>query len=397
LALAVLAVVAAACGGSSSRTVGTASTENLIIGQIGPELGSLSWMGRPQEVAVRRAVQDINSEGGVLGKPVILHAVKDAPASEATTTGKQLLEANVDAVIGAPSGGTASFSSQMASNGVVQCLPDRTASFDANIETGSTTFSTAPPVSATAAAIVAELVTQKVPSVVIAEPNSAESSSLATAISDQLKAHHVPTTTVTYDPNASDFGPVATQILAHKPKSVALLAGPEGPALMKALIGAGAAPGAIIGGPGLFTPTLVSSVGGKPSTLNGMYVAGPGGSATFDAVVGQTTGNDLLGGAQAYDCAVIIALAAEEAKSTDPSVFASHIEDVTTGAHPCGTYPLCKALLGQGKTIAYSGAAGPLRLNSQNEPTSAREVLGYFNNAYLGQATYRDYPISASS
>jgi hypothetical protein len=51
----------------------------------------------------------------------------------------------------------------------------------------------------------------------------------------------------------------------------------------------------------------------------------------------------------------------------------------------------------QGKTIAYVGHAGPLRLNSHNEPTSAREILGYYNNDYLGQAQYQDYPITGSS
>ena len=392
----VLAVGASACGGLS-RGVGTASANQLVLGQIGPQLGPLGWMGRPQEVAVRRAVEDINSEGGVLGKPVILHAVKDTTANGSTATGDQLLKSNVDAVVGAPSVGTDSFNSLMSSNDVVQCLPNRSAPFFANVSTGSTTFSTAPPDSAAASAIVNELLTQKVPSAVIAEPNNSESSALATAVGNQLSKHHVTANTVTYDPASNDFGPVATQILAAKPKSVVVLAGAEGPALIKALIAAGAAPGAIIGGPGLFTPTLVSAVAGsKASVLNGLYVAAPGGSAEFDARIGQTTANNLLDAAQAYDCAVIVSLAAEEAKSADPSVFASHIAGVTTGSHACTTYPLCSALLRQGKTIAYVGPAGPLRLNAQNEPTNAREILGYFNNGYLGQATSHDYPVSGS-
>src|SRR6516165_10735999 len=104
----VIATAATACSGPS-RSVGTASTDRLVIGQIGPGLGPLAWMGRPQEVGARLAVQDINSEGGVLGKPVVLNAVHDTTASHATATGNELLRANVDAVIGAPTGGSNSF------------------------------------------------------------------------------------------------------------------------------------------------------------------------------------------------------------------------------------------------------------------------------------------------
>jgi branched-chain amino acid transport system substrate-binding protein len=354
-------------------------------------------MGRPQEVGVRRAVQDINSEGGVLGKPIVLKAVKDTTASQATGTGDQLLNDNIDAVVGAPSGGTDSFDQLLASNGVVQCLPSRSAPFYSNISTGSTTFTTAPPDSAAATAIVSELLTQKATSVVIAEPNDSANSDLASAITNQLNKNHVTTSTVNYDPNSSSFGSVATQVLASKPKAVVELAGAEGPALTSALLQAGVAARSIVGGPSMFTPTLPGAVdAAKTSILNGLNVAGPGGDSVFDARIGQTTANNLLDAAQAYDCAVIMALAAEEAKSTDPSAFASHIADVTRGSHQCTTYPLCVALLRQGKTIAYVGHAGPLRLSAHNAPTSAREILGYFNNDYLGQATYQDYPIGSS-
>lgn len=84
--LGVVAVVMAACGGAS-RSAGTASTDRLVIGQIGPGLGALAWMGRPQTVGARLAVQDINSAGGVLGKPVSLAPVEDVTAAHVTAVG----------------------------------------------------------------------------------------------------------------------------------------------------------------------------------------------------------------------------------------------------------------------------------------------------------------------
>jgi branched-chain amino acid transport system substrate-binding protein len=354
-------------------------------------------MGRPQEVGARLAVQDINSEGGVLGKPVVLKAVHDATAGQATASSDELLRANVDAVIGAPTSGINSFDEQMANSDVGQCLPSRSGPY-ATASTGSTTFTTAPPDSASTPAIVSELLTQKAKTAAIAAPNTVEGRSVAKAVASQLRSNGVQTSTVTYDPSAASFDSVVHQVLAAKSDDVVELAGAEGPALTGALIDAGVAPAAIVGGPGMLTPSLPRTVHTEqPSKLDNLYVAGPAGDAAFDARVGQTTGNDLLDAAQSYDCAVIIALAAQEAKSTDPGTFASHIRDVTTGANRCSTFALCAALLRQGKSVAYAGHAGPLRLNSRNEPTSAREILGYFDNGYLAQAQYRDYPISGSS
>ena len=392
----VIATAATACSGPS-RSVGTASTDRLVIGQIGPGLGPLAWMGRPQEVGARLAVQDINSEGGVLGKPVVLNAVHDAAASQATATGNGLLRADVDAVIGAPTGGINSFDEQMANSHVVQCLPSRSWPY-ATVSTGSTIFTTAPPDSASAPAIVSELLTKKAKTAVIAAPNTAQGRKAAKAVVARLRGNGVQTATVTYDPSATSFGSVANQVLAAKSEDVVELPGAEGPALTGALIDAGVAPTAIVGGPGMLTPSLQQTVHtAKPSSLDNLYVAGPAGDAAFDARVGLATGNDLLDAAQSYDCAIIIALAAEEAKSADPGTFASHIRDVTTGANRCSTFALCATLLRQGKSVAYAGHAGPLRLNARNEPTSAREILGYFDNGYLAQAQYRDYPISGSS
>ena len=153
-----------------------------------------------------------------------------------------------------------------------------------------------------------------------------------------------------------------------------------------------------MGGPGLFTPTLPKAVDpSNPHAIDNMFVVGPGGDTFFDARVGGTTGSNLLDAAQSYDCAVILALAAEQAKSTDPGAIAGNIQGVTTGTHRCPTFALCAALVRRGKSIAYQGHAGPLELDGQNKPTSARELIGFFDGNYLSQASYEDYPIPSGS
>ena len=76
----------------------------------------------------------------------------------------------MDAVIGAPTGGINSFDEQMANSHVVQCLPSRSGLY-VTVTTGSTMLTTAPPDSASAPAIVSELLTQKAKTTVIAAPN----------------------------------------------------------------------------------------------------------------------------------------------------------------------------------------------------------------------------------
>ena len=73
--------------------------------------------------------------------------------------------------------------------------------------------------------------------------------------------------------------------------------------------------------------------------------------------------------AQAYDCAVVIALAAEEAHSNAPTAFVSHMNDVTEGGTACTSYAQCEQLIDAGTNINYNGASGPLDFSKVGEPS----------------------------
>ena len=74
-----------------------------------------------------------------------------------------------------------------------------------------------------------------------------------------------------------------------------------------------------------------------------------------------------LYGAQMYDCAVTIALAAEAADSTDAAAIGAQIQSVTSGGRTCSTFAHCKALLAAGEDIAYSGASGGLEIDAEGD------------------------------
>lgn len=74
--------------------------------------------------------------------------------------------------------------------------------------------------------------------------------------------------------------------------------------------------------------------------------------------------------AEAYDAAIIIALAAQEAK-TDGIDYAKKIYDVTKDGEKCNDFKSCDALLKDGKDIDYEGQSGPTDLDGNGDPLKA--------------------------
>jgi branched-chain amino acid transport system substrate-binding protein len=74
--------------------------------------------------------------------------------------------------------------------------------------------------------------------------------------------------------------------------------------------------------------------------------------------------------AQAYDCANLFMLAAQQANSTQPAVLASVIPDVSTGGSRCLTFVQCKELLEDNRNINYEGPDGALAIGSNGDPES---------------------------
>jgi len=98
---------------------------------------------------------------------------------------------------------------------------------------------------------------------------------------------------------------------------------------------------------------------------------------------------DYLYAGESYDAVVISALAAEAARSTEPTELAKQINGVTTGGTECDRITTCLELVRQGADIAYrgmslrlsgftdagepaAGSYGILRFNSQNQLDDAQ-------------------------
>ncbi|NYJ07813.1 ABC transporter substrate-binding protein [Petropleomorpha daqingensis] len=132
---------------------GKAATPNatgnpLIIGTLLPQTGNLAFLGPPEIAGVKLAIQDINAAGGVLGQPVQLVEGDsgDTSTDTATQTVDRLLQANVNAIIGAASSGVSqTVIDRITGAGVLEFSPANTSDIFTTYNDNGLYFRTAPP------------------------------------------------------------------------------------------------------------------------------------------------------------------------------------------------------------------------------------------------------------
>jgi len=111
-----------------------------------------------------------------------------------------------------------------------------------------------------------------------------------------------------------------------------------------------------------------------------MTVIGVTGDRAFLRRLNALPSGQVLYGAQLYDCAIVIALAAEAARSTDPAQYGPKLNAVLSGDRPCSTYADCRAKLEAGESIAYQGQLGSFTFSASNTPTASRFTVAHLAN-----------------
>src|SRR3712207_1043546 len=122
--------------------------EPLVIGSLTPQTGTLSYQGPQQLAALQLAVDDVNAAGGVLGQPVQLVTGDSGDASTdiATQTADRLLQAGVNAVVGASSSGVSlTVIDKLTGAGVMMISPASTSDELTDYDDGGLFFRTVPP------------------------------------------------------------------------------------------------------------------------------------------------------------------------------------------------------------------------------------------------------------
>jgi branched-chain amino acid transport system substrate-binding protein len=177
-----------------------------------------------------------------------------------------------------------------------------------------------------------------------------------------------------YDFNAASFADLAGTVAGSGAEALAMITFDEGGQILQDLQGAGFE-GQIYVADGFKDNVTAESVGGNAALLEGLRGTAPSatpanGEQTFASrLEAFAPGTPTIFSAHFYDCLIVTVLAAQEAQSSDATVFVDHMVSVTGGGEKCSTFDACFALLQEGADIDYDGASGPLDFGPNGEPT----------------------------
>jgi len=386
------ALVLAACGGGDEGTKKAAPVAKgdgvLTIGTLLPQTGSLAFLGPPEFAGVDLAIQEINADGGVLGKPV--KGVKgdsgDVDSGIAPSESDKLIKAGSDVIVGAASSGvTSTVIDKVMSSGVVLFSPANTSTdFDLKKYTKPDLYFRTAPSDILQGAVMANLLLKDGrQNVAILARQDAYGETLVEEVTKGLEAAGSKVTkTEFYSENGAPSDSQLTDIAAAKPDALVLIAFEETtkivPNLVQAKVGPQDVPTYFVDGNTADYKQDTKKPDKPylpPNTLTGTKGTIPGAEAAGDFRDRLVKLNPKLGdfsyAGESYDAVITSALAAIAAKSDAGANIAKAMVDVTKGGEKCTSFKDCNALLKDGKDIDYDGVSGPIEFGATGSPTSA--------------------------
>jgi branched-chain amino acid transport system substrate-binding protein len=365
------------CEPVQAKASGQPSTAPLKIGTLLPETGSLAFLGPPEFAAVDVAIKEINAAGGVLGNPVV--NIRGDSGDDKTDTANQTVDRELgqgaQVIIGAAASGvTKLVIDKITGAGVVEFSPANTSDEFTCWPDKGLFFRTAPPDRLQAQALAALMAGDGAQRISILARNDPYGSGLATNTVDNLLKAGIPQNQIQkiiYDPNATSYNTEIDDIRQFNPDAIAVIGFDESKKILTRMSEVKIGPGQklIYGTDGNMGNAL--GMGLPPGLLNGMKGTAPLSklSATFEqrlkAADPKLTDTNYAG--EAYDAVVIVALAAERAKSTKGVDIASEINGITRDGEKCTTFRQCRDIIDSGGNPDYDGVTGTLDFTAAGE------------------------------
>ena len=390
---AVTALALAACGGDGGdeeTDAGAGSKDGVLkLGYVFPESGELAHLGPPQISATKYAISEINKAGGVLGKemPEVVGSDEGGKAEIANASVDRLLGQNVDGIVGAAASGMSlAILDKVKSAQKVQCSGSNTAPTFTTYKDDGFFFRTAPS-DVLQGPILADTITgDGHATVAIAYRGDDYGKGLAEATKSSLeKVGATVPVMEAYEPNTTNFNATVTKIRDAKPDAVVMVSFQEGAQLGTKLIEAGFKANQFYGADGMKDEEMAGRFSkNDPAVIEGFKGTGPASVDNKEFTDGLKAFDPKLEvfqyAPQVYDCVMTMALAAETAKSDDPVVFKTKMNEVTKGGEKCTTFTQCRDLIKQGKDIDFDGASGPLDFTEPGEPGATEIEIYEYND-----------------
>jgi branched-chain amino acid transport system substrate-binding protein len=380
--LAVATATALTLSGCSTPSPYAAGDGVLKIGGVLPLTGALAFLSPPEIAGVDLAIKDINDAGGVLGKPVEW-TLKDSSDGDnpavAPASATELLDAGVDAIVGAAASGvTRLIIDQVTKAKVVQISMANTAPDLSTWDDGGYYFRTAPSDLLQGAIVGNQIVASGAENVAIIYQQTPYGEGLMAEAKETIEAAGATIVSELSFPEAeSNFDTIVDQTMASSPDSVLVISYDEFKKIAPALEKKG------FPGNGLFLVdgNLANYADqGFAGYLQGAKGTLPGGELNEEFkqraadLYLENYGEELTEFsylAESYDAVMLLALAAEQAKNDSGEAIAANMQSVSTGGEKVTTFAEGLAAIKAGKDIDFDGFSGPIEFDDNGDPTGA--------------------------
>lgn len=400
LAVALAALIAAGCGnddsGETAQSVETgAGGSELVIGSVMPETGSLAFLSSPMIASIDLAVQDIQAAGGNVR---LLTGDTGTDPDVAPEAVNRLLGEGAHVIVGAAASGVSqSFIQTLSDAQIPQCSPSNTSPSFSTQANADFYFRTVPPDEAVSPLVAKKVAVDGATNVAIPARADDWGNALANLLVESFadQGLGVNAQIISYDEDATSFDPTVAAVTAMGADAVVLVSFAEGAQIIRGLLEAGVPPTVMYGTDGIYDRGLAELVDpSDPNVLDGFVVYAAGGSQEFSDRLSGITDGDVIYGGQAYDCVVVLALAALAAGSTGGPSIIEQVQDVTSGGQKCFDYAECAGLIADGVDVDYDGVSGPLELDDVGDPTFGRYFEAEFIDGTLIVITSHDVDLA---
>jgi len=353
----------------------------LKIGAIMPLTGELADYGPAAKTGVELAVDEINKAGGVLSSPVVLSVGDDqtSPLAGVDTAKKLVSVEKVNALVGPMGSGV--FIPVAKTVAIPAGIPiisgSATSPVISTLESNGFTFRTVPSDAFQGVALAQVAKDKGYKSVGIIYVNNDYGKGLSETFEKSFsKNGGKVTASVPFEPKQASFrGEVQKASTGHPEALVLISYTGDGVPILKQALESGSFNKFLLSD-GMKAPEIIDAIGGQflngaagtaPSPLPG-YAAAETFKANYKAKFGEISPKPYID--TYYDATMVIALAAEKAKSTDGAKIRDAIKDVTAeGGEKVGPGEFAKAktAIAAGKKVDYIGASGPVKFDAHGD------------------------------
>jgi branched-chain amino acid transport system substrate-binding protein len=363
-----------AAGGELKLKIGTAL----------PQTGNLAFLGPPEEAGVALAIKDINEADKGIQIEVTWGDSGDTDNKAYETEIPRLLNAGVNAIIGAASSGTSlQFIDQVVGAGVIQFSPANTSAALSDYDDKGLYFRTAPSdvlQGEVLGNLIAEDGHQNIAMIVL---NDSYGTGLAKFTTDAFEAAGGTVLAApTYNTGDTSFDAQISEVLATDPDAIVLITFEEVKTILPDLVSQFPAdklyfvdgnlanfsedfePGTLTGAKGTLPGLDIETIPEFLTRMNDNWVAE--GNADLDGVYSY--------GPESYDAVVLLALAALAAGSVEGVDMAGKLQEVSGGSGSgtkCTSFAECADIIIEGGVADYDGVSGPITFNELGDPTEA--------------------------